>query len=461
MQKCSKSNLIKRCCEINFNTFASLRMSMLGLVSSSTRALQAFQAMRFVAMLSIGVAMARLGYGKTAIGNYEAVLFVSGLLTTFWVTGLIQALLPLYSRNNDNSKDDRLFNAFMVVLGLAVLSCLFAAIFTTTLTGFTAIDGSNLSPLMLLYMLLSTPSTMVEYIYFLHGNYKTMLSYGIITYAIQVVLVVLPVLFGMGVAFAVLGLIVVSAVRFVWLISLLVRNSKFSINVDFLKEYLGDGIPLSLKFLISSSGLYIDQLIIGYHFDSSTFAVYRFGAREIPLITILAVSLSNSMLADFADRQKLSRNLDNLRNESLRLMHILFPLSIAAILLARWLFPLVFGTEFHESANIFMIYCLIVLSRVVFPQTITQGFRKNMAVLTISIVEMAMNIILSLLLVKYFGINGVAAATVIVYALEKVLLVAYNAYSLKIAAVTYVPLKAFWVYSLIVLLAFTFAWFAL
>lgn len=434
---------------------------MLGLASSSTRALQAFQVMRFVAMLSIGVAMARLGYGKTAIGNYEAVLFISGLFTTFWVTGLIQALLPLYTRKSYISKDDRLFNAFMVIFGLSVLACLFATILTATLTGFAAIDGSNLFPLMLLYMLLSTPSTMVEYIYFLHGNYKAMLSYGIITYGIQVVLVVLPVLFGMGVAFTVLGLIVVSAVRFIWLISLLVHNSKFRINVDFLKDFLSDGIPLSLKFLVSSSGLYIDQLIIGYHFGPSTFAVYRFGAREIPLVTILTVSLSNSMLADFADRQKLSRNLDNLRNESLRLMHILFPISIAAILLSRWLFPIVFGTEFHESANVFMIYCLIVLSRVIFPQTVTQGFRKNGAVLTISIVEMTMNIILSLLLVKHFGINGVAAATVIVYTLEKVLLVAYNTYSLKIPAVMYVPVKAFWVYSLISVSAFAFAWLVL
>jgi len=433
---------------------------MFGLVSNSTRALQAFQVMRFVAMLTIGIAMARLGFGKTAIGNYEAVLFISGLLTTFWVTGLIQALLPLYTRSDDISKDDRLFNAFMVIFGLTVLAFLFAFVFNATISGFAAINHS-LFPLMLLYMLLSTPSTMAEYIYFLHGNYKAMLSYGVITYGIQIILVVLPVLFGLDVAFAVLGLIVVSAVRFIWLISLLVRNSKFRVNVDFLKDYLSDGIPLSLKFLISSSGLYIDQLIIGYYYDSSTFAVYRFGAREIPLATILAASLSNSMLADFADRQRLGNTLLNLKLESSRLMHILFPTSIAAILLSRWLFPLVFGAEFQESANVFMIYCLIVLSRVIFPQTVTQGFRKNVAVLSISIVEMFMNIILSLLLVKYFGINGVAAATVIVYALEKVLLMAYNSYQLKISLVSYVPVKIFLAYSLLTLSAFVFAWFFL
>lgn len=433
---------------------------MLGLASNSTRALQTYQVMRFVAMLTIGVAMARLGYGKAEIGNYEGVLFISGLLTTFWVTGLIQALLPLYPRNSDIPKDDRLFNAFMVILGLTVITCLLAKVFTKALTGFATIDD-GLFPLMLVYMLLSTPSTMAEYVYFLHGNYRAMLSFSIITYGIQIVLVVLPVLFGLEVAFAVLGLIVVSAIRFIWLISLLVCNSKFRININFLREYLSDSFPLSLKFLISSSGLYIDQLIIGYYYDSSTFAVYRFGAREIPLITILVVSLSNSMLANFADRQRLKNTLLSLKQESLRLMHILFPITIAAIVLSRWLFPFVFGVEFYESANIFMIYCLIVISRVIFPQTVTQGFRKNMAVLSISIIEMTLNIILSLLLVKYFGINGVAAATVIVYALEKVMLMAYNSYQLKVPLVSYVSVKIFLTYSLLTLSVFVFAWFFL
>ncbi|MEW5845808.1 MAG: oligosaccharide flippase family protein [Bacteroidota bacterium] len=434
---------------------------MLSLTTKSTRALQVFQVLRFIAMLTIGIAMARLGYGKTAIGNYEAVLFLSGLLTTFWITGLIQALLPLYNGSQDISNDNRLFNAFLVIVGLTILACIVALAFSDALKGIATFENRHLFYLMLLYLLLSTPSTMVEYIYLLRAKYKAMLCYGLITYGIQIILVLLPVLMGLDVAYAVLGLIGVSAIRFIWLVILIGSNSKFSINVDFLKEYLGDGIPLSLKFLVSSSGLYIDQLIIGYYYDPSIFAVYRFGAREIPVITILAVSLSNSMLADFADRQKLNLNLDNLRHESLRLMHIIFPISIAAILLARWLFPLVFGSEFHDSANVFMIYCLLVISRVLFPQTVAQGFRKNMAILFISIMEMTLNIILSLLLVKHFGINGVASATVIVYILEKFMLLAYNSYCLKISAVKYVPVKAFLVYSLISLLAFAFAWLAL
>lgn len=435
---------------------------MLRLASNPVRALQAFQLTRFTAMIAIGVGMARLGFSKTLIGNYEAVLFVSGLLTSFWITGLIQALLPLVSSNKQSHgfsyPDNRIFNAFLVVFLLTIVACGVALLFSNTVVGFTAAGNMHLFYLMLLYMLLSTPATMVEYVYLLHREHSAMLTYGMVTYVIQIAFVLLPVFGGGGVDYAILGLIGISAIRFIWLVLLIAKKTSFTLNVDFLRKYLRDGLPLSLKFLVSSSGLYIDQIIIGYYFDPSTFAVYRFGAREIPIVTILAVSLSNSLLANFGDKQKLVKNLEILKDESLKLMHLLFPISIAAILFARWLFPAIFGNEFSDSANIFMIYCLIAVSRVLLPQTVTQGLRENIAVLTISIVEMALNIILSLLLVTRFGIKGVAAATVIAYLFEKLLLMAYNRYHLNIKVDNYLPVRPYLVYTAITLLAFAIAW---
>jgi hypothetical protein len=70
---------------------------MLNLTTNPTRALQAFQVIRFAAMLTTGIGMAQLGLWKTAIESFEAVLFLSGLLTTFWITGLIHGFAsPLF-----------------------------------------------------------------------------------------------------------------------------------------------------------------------------------------------------------------------------------------------------------------------------------------------------------------------------------------------------------------------------
>jgi O-antigen/teichoic acid export membrane protein len=433
---------------------------MLQYFKNSTRALQAFQVIRFIAMFAIGVGMARLGFSKEEIGSYEAILFISGLLTTFWITGLIQALLPLYSYQvGDDKTDNRLFNALVVVLALTFVACLMAIVFRGALTGFANLNGNLPFYLMVLYIALSTPSTLTEYVYLLKGKNMLMLSYGFITYGLQVLFVLLPVLLSLGVEYSVLGLILISALRFVWMLVVVFRNSTIDFNCKFIKEYLHDGIPLSLKFLVSTSGLYIDQLIIGHYYDSSTFAVYRFGAREIPLFTILTVSLSNSMLANFGKGDPLPKLLKQIKTESKRLSHLLFPVSILAVLSSKWLFVAVFGDAFKESAGVFMIYCMIIISRVLMPQTITQGMRKNGAVLTISVIEMLLNIGLSLLLINWYGIYGVAMATVIVYLVEKILLATYNSKWLKVSPSEYIPLKTIIPYSFLLVITFLLSWY--
>ncbi|QKG79195.1 oligosaccharide flippase family protein [Tenuifilum thalassicum] len=432
---------------------------MLQYFKNSTRALQAFQVIRFIAMFAIGVGMARLGFSKEEIGSYEAILFISGLLTTFWITGLIQALLPLYSYQvGDDKTDNRLFNALVVVLALTFVACLMAIVFRGALTDFANLNGNLPFYLMVLYIALSTPSTLTEYVYLLKGKNMLMLTYGFITYGLQVLFVLLPVLLSLGVECSVLGLILISALRFVWMLVVVFRNSTIDFSCMFIKEYLHDGIPLSLKFLVSTSGLYIDQLIIGHYYDSSTFAIYRFGAREIPLYTILTVSLSNSMLANFGRGDHLPKILNTIKVESRRLSHILFPISILAVLSSKLLFGFIFGDAFKDSAGVFMIYSLIVVSRVLMPQTIAQGLRKNGAVLTISIIEMLLNIGLSLLLINRYGIYGVALATVVVYLIEKILLIIYNRVRLKIPASAYVPFDVIVPYSFILIAAFLLSW---
>lgn len=426
---------------------------------NSTRALQAFQLIRYAAMLTIGIGMARLGYTRSEIGSYEAVLFVSGLLSTFWITALIQALLPIYGQKDKIAKSDsRLFSVFVVVLGLTFFSCLIALSLKSALVNFANLESQLLFYLMLLYLTLSVPATMVEYIYLLRGRFRAMLTYGLYSYGIQVLLVLLPVVLQLQVSFAVISLVAVSAFRFAWLVKILYEYSTFKINADFIKEYLKDGLPLSIKFFISSSGLYIDQLIIGYYYDASTFAIYRYGAREIPLITILTTSLSSAMLAEFGNTQKISDILENIKKESLKLMHWLFPVAMVSIVLSRWLFPFVFGSDFSESSNVFMIYCLIVISRMIFPQTVAQGLRKTNVILVASVAEMMLNITLSLILIRYYGIYGVAAATVMVYIVEKIMLIGFNQFYLRIPASKYIPLREYIVYAVATLLTFAVAW---
>lgn len=404
--------------------------------------------------------MVKISVPKSEIGHYEMLLFLTNLLSTFWITGMIQALLPLYSKfNSNNSKTPILFNAFLLILSLAIFSGGLAFIFKDILIG---VEGMNSLPffnLVVLYIILSAPTLLIEYIYLLKDKPIQMVVYGLISHSLQVLLVLTPLLIDTKIEYSIYGLIAISTIRMIWLLALIAKNSLFKIDLEFIQTHLKQGLPLALKYLISSSGTFIDQIIITANFDSATFAIYRFGAREIPIVLMMTVGLSNSMLADFGNSGKINIALKELKQKSLRLMHFLFPISIMAILLSKPLFPIIFSPEFSESANILMIYSLLITSRAIFPQTITMGMQRNGVALMASIIEMILNITLSLALFIPFGIEGVAMATVIVYLAEKIFLAYYNQRKLGIPFTEYTPINIYISYSVLTIFAYCLARF--
>ena len=135
-------------------------------------------------------------------------------------------------------------------------------------------------------------------------------------------------------------------------------------------------------------------------------------------------------------------------------MNFLFPISIVVMMFSRWFYPLIFNEEFIRSADVFMVYLLLIIPRLVFPQTLLIGLKKTKILLTASVIEIILNVLLSIYLVQYYGTVGVALATVIVYMVEKGFLIGYNYYKLKIRPNLYIPVKTFLVYSVIIIVMF-------
>ncbi len=225
--------------------------------------------------------------------------------------------------------------------------------------------------------------------------------------------------------------------------------------MPFIKEHLHFGLPLIITSLISGSAQYIDGIIVSSYFDDpGAFAVFRYGAKEFPLVLMLANGLSNAMLPEFGTRSRMKESLAKIRKKSERLMHFLFPASMLMMFFARWIYPRVFNSDFQRSADIFLIYILLVIPRLVFPQTILIGRKKTKITLWGAAIELAFNIPLSLWLIKPYGIVGVALSTFIVYTLEKVFLATYLWRKMKIKPGEYIPLLTYFIYSALITLLF-------
>lgn len=420
--------------------------------------------MKFVVFLIVSIIFTKSHLTRAEIGAWEMFLFISGLISFFWVTGIIQSLLPLYHRNktylklgeNGTGKSPEIFNAFLL---LCFFSLLFFILGHSIKNHFSVFNFSGNVPylnLLLLYLLLSNPVCIIEYIYLLNNRSYRIFQYGVYTFILQLILVIVPVLLGKGIIWSIYGLLAVTGIRWIWLIILLRRYTEMKISPEFMKEHLYLGLPLILTSLISGSAQYTDGVIISAVYrDPGMFAWFRYGAKEFPIVLMLANGLSNAMLPEFSTRTRMKESLAKIRVKSKRLMHICFPATIAIMLIARWMYPRIFTPEFQKSADIFLIYSLLVIPRLVFPQTIIVGRKKTHITLIAAILELVLNIPLSLLMIKWgYNLVGVALATFIVYTLGKVFLAGYLWIKMKIRPSEYIPVKLYAFYSVLLAVVF-------
>ncbi len=231
--------------------------------------------MKPVVFLIISIIFTKTHYTRADIGQWEMFMFIAGLVTFFWVTGLIQSLLPLYHRNrtyrklgsNESSKSPEIFNAFLL---LCVFSVFVYIIGLSLKYNFSVFHMSGDVPyinLLLLYILLSSPVCLIEYIYLLNNRSYRIFQYGAYTYTTQLILVITPLLLGKDIIWSIYGLLAITGIRWIWLIFLLRRYTEMKISVKFMKEHLYLGLPLIITTLISGSAQYTDGVIVS--------AVYR------------------------------------------------------------------------------------------------------------------------------------------------------------------------------------------
>ncbi|MBK7480517.1 MAG: oligosaccharide flippase family protein [Bacteroidales bacterium] len=428
------------------------------------KGLQLFQLMKFVVFLIISIVFTKSHLTRSEIGAWEMFLFISGLISFFWVTGIIQSLLPLYHRNrtyrktgdNGSGKSPEIFNAFLLLSFFSLMVFAIGHALKSNVSVFHMSGNVPYLNLLLLYVLLSSPVCLIEYIYLLNNRSYRIFQYGLYTFGVQLIFVLAPILMGKDIIWGVYGLLAVTGVRWIWLIVLLRRYAEIKISAEFMREHFYLGLPLIITTLISGSAQYIDGIIVSAVYrDPGWFAWFRYGAKEFPLAVMLANGLNNAMLPEFSTRTQMKESLAKIKEKSRGLMHICFPSTMLIMLLARWIYPRMFTPEFQKSADIFLLYSLLVIPRMVFPHTIIVGRKKTHITMIAAILEIGLNIPFSLLMIKWgYNIVGVALATFVVYLISRLYLIIYVWVKMKIRPSEYIPIKIFMLYSFLLGLLF-------
>lgn len=256
-----------------------------------------------------------------------------------------------------------------------------------------------------------------------------------------------------------LKIVLFSVVKLVFFLSIFYKeifiNVKLpsSIRASVIKVLLLSS-PFTGAILASGSADYIDGFLVRHYFDNQDFSIYRYGARELPYVLILANALSTGLLPLL--HQDKASGLLAIKKRSLLLMHLSFPAAIALMIFSNELIALFFTDQFLPAAAIFRVYLLIVIPRLFFPQTIIQALDGGKWIFISASIELLLNFCFSILLLHYLGLAGIALGTLLAFLFDKLFLagVLYQKWKIKPADYAHLPI---WIaYSASLFFAFIF-----
>jgi O-antigen/teichoic acid export membrane protein len=367
------------------------------------------------------------------IDGYETLMLIGGSTTFFWVGGLLDGFLLL------QKKADPLRSVAILRRALSI-SFLFAATSAIAcgLIGcwFYPELGEGLVIGFAGYLFLETAGQIFPYFFIGKDRPLKLLALGLFSSLGYCSAIGVSLVMDWGLEAMVAGLFVVAACKLVWLLVEVRKiDAQAGAYAGVTRELFMISLPLILATLLSQSAVYVDGFLVQRFFPDA-FVDFRYGAKEFPLVLLLANAMSivrAGEIAGAARTGEVDAALRGLRSSSTRLIWTLFPVCIGLMMVSGPMFRFFFVGRFPMAVPVFDLFLLLAIPRLMFPQSVVRGFQKTSMMSLSAGVELVLNVGLSLLLMQYYGIAGIAAGTVLSFFGEKIVILSYTQFKLGIS----------------------------
>jgi len=405
----------------------------------------------------IGVILAKSVLSLTDIGTYEIWLFLGLILSILGLSGLFQSFLASFPGRTVAAQKTAIFSVFILTVSLT--SLLAGAIFIGReffLEHVLNIDDIPELWLVLVYLVLHLTAALIPYLFLVKKASRYFVPYCVFYVLGSVLSVAIPLMLVGDLSSLLRGLVIWAIIEQLVLLTFVFKWSDLRVSRSFLKLVFVASIPLGAYAAAGLLAQVFDAWLVNLEYSSlASFAIFKYGARELPGALALAGAFTAAMIVFVAEGSESA--LIRISKGSHRFMHFFFPVSIVLMLFSESLFGLLYSSEFKESAMIFDTYLLIMISRWLFPQAILISQNRNRAILIISAMELLLNIMLSVFLVRYLGMVGIALGTVLAFWFEKLVMVLLLHRS-GVPAQSYIPVKTWIFYSVAMLGCYIYTW---
>ena len=194
---------------------------------------------------------------------------------------------------------------------------------------------------------------------------------------------------------------------------------KWRIKFDIAKRLLNDSWPLILSGVAISIYMKIDQVMIKNMLDTKAVGNYAVAVRLAEVWYFIPMAITNSLFPAIINAKKISEKLYYERLQKLYDLMTWLAIGIALpiMLLSNNIIKLLFGTQYQEAASVLKIHIwagIFVFLGVASSQyLLVENYTKISFLRTF--IGAIINVILNIILIPRYGINGAAIATLISY----------------------------------------------
>lgn len=355
------------------------------------------------------------------IGKLEWLFYLGYIGTFFWSNGLLQSSLKSAPDESYARRDEVLWNVFSAKAFLAVLWAICMLLVYPFILNDLQI-GFGTYAFFVIWIIGSVLSAFLPILYYRRHQYKNLMLFNSFYFSIYVGIFLFFMLKGIA-----LDSLIISLGFFGILLIAGAANAALPLKKDRFNKSnivlpLITALPLIGYALMAGLAVVTDSWLVRFWSnDDKVFAIFRYGARELPLSLAASVALSGAAIPLLSS--SLESGLIQLKKRALSWMHILFPMCIALVLSSTYLYKWLYSERFSESVILFDIMLLLVVSRLIFPQSILLAKGAYRLIFKVSILEILLNIAVSFCLLYYFGLIGIVVGTVIAFLFEKIIMI--------------------------------------
>lgn len=381
-------------------------------------------------------------YGDGPItASYTVANTLPVILANLVANGIIFGFIPMYNRvKNEEGEEEaesftsNIFNILLIIAVVAViLGMIFAKGFALIFSPSLAKDPENLKMAVsftriIMFAIFAYFYSAVYRGYLnMKGNFIIPATTGIIMNVIIIVFIVASGLTKNPYILAV-GCLAGNVLQYI----LFPRTAKklgykHEWKVDFHNKYIRMLMLISIPVIVSAAAgeiaLTVDNTMASYYFGHNTIGVLRYAKQLLALITgIITVSVTTSIfptISYLGQKGEFEEMKSNISSAIVLTMLLVIPSTIGMMALAEPIVGLVFGRgKFDESAISITSTMVIAYAPYVifqsFSDIIDKGFYSvgdSKTPVTVVVIQQIINVILNFILIKSFGLPGLAYAT--------------------------------------------------